>query len=341
VNQSFAEPAASVIDALIVVDDSPSMAGRGDVVAAVAAELASTVAQFPGVVDLQMLVVTTSQLDHRSGECAHPPAAPPRCAADPFLRLTPTCGQRSNFSTSIPEAFACALAVGSAGCAVEQPLAAIRSALEGPFLRPSPRPFVLVITDEDDCSAPPGPLPFSVDSTEAEHDAPELAARCRQAEERAELVPVPSYAALLEGRGATLSVLTTLPAPRLEKLTQSVTTGSVHDLSPTNAAIALTGLGQRLGIIIGQACLPPHLVDQDAARAGVQPQCVVTEQTPDDTGKMVSAALPSCEAAAPPCWRVVQAPECTDSGLSWSIDHGGCTPPPGTQVQTSCAANVR
>ena len=117
VDQVFSEPAATMIDLLIVVDDSPSMVARREVLAALAAELASAVPKLPGPVDLQMLVATTS-IDHASGECPRPPPPPPRCAADPFVHLTPTCGQHANVLPSIPDPFACAV--------VRLPVAALR-----------------------------------------------------------------------------------------------------------------------------------------------------------------------------------------------------------------------
>jgi hypothetical protein len=335
VDQLFNEPGAPIIDVLLVLDDSPSMAGRGELLTTLGQELARTASALPPA-DLQTLVVTTSA-DHGSGECARPPAPPPRCAADQALRLTTVCGQRSNLSSGVPEAFGCAVAVGSAGCAVEQPLAAIQAALVPPFLRPDSQLFVLVLTDEDDCSAPSGPLPFAVQPGEAERDAPELGARCREADQRGQLVDVASAAALLAGRPAALSVLAPLPAPRLERLAQAAR-GEVRELAVGNVAGALSSLGQRLAVGIGAPCAEPGLIDRDPDRPGLQPECTVTEQTPDEAGQLVSHPLPACDqGGAPPCWRVTTDLTCP-SGIKWSIDHGGCSPPRGSMVKTSCAA---
>jgi hypothetical protein len=331
--QAFDEPSAVMLDALLVIDDSASMAAHAEAVAALGRALGDTVSQLPGVVDLQALVVTTSTREHGSGECAHPPASPPLCAADRVLRMTRTCGARSNFTSGLADTFACAVAVGTGGCAVEQPLAAMRAALESPSLRPGSHPFVLLVTDEDDCSAPAGPLPFSVDPASAAADDPALSARCREADQRGQLDPVAAYADLLRGRGTALSVLTVPPAPRLELLAASLPTSEVRALSADNAAISLSALGQRVGILIGSPCAPEGLLDHDLGTPGLQPECVVTEQDPDGG----THPLPSCDGSGPPCWRLTASPECASSGLAWSIDRGGCFPPQGTQLHTTCA----
>ena len=62
----------------------------------------------------------------------------------------------------------------STGCALEQPLAALAANLErGPPLRPDAFLFVLIVTDEDDCSFEGAP-PFPVDPAVASADGSEL-----------------------------------------------------------------------------------------------------------------------------------------------------------------------
>ena len=60
----------------------------------------------------------------------------------------------------MPTAFGCIAAVGSAGCGFEAPLEAVYRVLTTPainpgFLRDDALLVVILMTDEDDCSAPP------------------------------------------------------------------------------------------------------------------------------------------------------------------------------------------
>jgi hypothetical protein len=90
-------------------------------------------------------------------------------AADRFLSYypDPSGGAAVNFTGDISDAFACYAAVGVGGCGFEHQLASERAALdgcEGPegctqqanigFLRNDAYLMVVVLTDEDDCSAP-------------------------------------------------------------------------------------------------------------------------------------------------------------------------------------------
>jgi MYXO-CTERM domain-containing protein len=69
-------------------------------------------------------------------------------------------GQRvTNYTAPLPQTFNCIALLGLGGCGFEQPLAAMRRALDGThaenagFLRDDALLAVVVLTDEDDCSA--------------------------------------------------------------------------------------------------------------------------------------------------------------------------------------------
>jgi hypothetical protein len=69
-------------------------------------------------------------------------------------------GQRVvNYEGTLDQTFACVARLGTNGCGLEQPLEAMRRALDGSvpgnqgFLRPDARLAVVFVTDEDDCSA--------------------------------------------------------------------------------------------------------------------------------------------------------------------------------------------
>lgn len=67
-------------------------------------------------------------------------------------------GATNNFTGDISAVFSCMARIGTSGCGYEHQLEAVRRALTGPdnagFLRPNAYLAIIVITDEDDCSAP-------------------------------------------------------------------------------------------------------------------------------------------------------------------------------------------
>lgn len=77
----------------------------------------------------------------------------------PFLKsIARSDGTRDeNFTGSLPETFACMATLGNRGCGFEQPLESMRRALSGPqatsFLREHAYLVVVIVSDEDDCSA--------------------------------------------------------------------------------------------------------------------------------------------------------------------------------------------
>jgi hypothetical protein len=68
-------------------------------------------------------------------------------------------GRHTNYTGTLADVFACQVKVGIEGCGFEQPLASLERAISGDvaanagFLRPDALLVVIVITDEDDCSA--------------------------------------------------------------------------------------------------------------------------------------------------------------------------------------------
>jgi hypothetical protein len=76
-----------------------------------------------------------------------------------FIRDVESGGERErNYSASLPDTFSCIAALGIEGCGLEQPLNAMKLALDGSrpenagFLRPSSFLAVVFLSDEDDCS---------------------------------------------------------------------------------------------------------------------------------------------------------------------------------------------
>jgi hypothetical protein len=95
---------------------------------------------------------------------------------DPDATFIVTEGTSSNFTGNLEDVFSCIAPVGSSGCGFEQPLAAVVRALGADgspapvenqgFLRPHALLFIVLVTDEDDCSPLAGlPLFDTVSNT--------------------------------------------------------------------------------------------------------------------------------------------------------------------------------
>lgn len=182
--EATSRPLDTALDILFVVDDSNSMAQ----------EQANLIANFPrfigalegvegGLPDIHIGVISTDVGAGDDVDAACPPDGKngrlqvrDACRAlipsgEHFLRSAPLGdGRRStNFSGSLTTAFSCLAELGNRGCGFEQPLEAVRRALDGRntqnagFLRASSHLAVILLTDEDDCSASDRGL-FAVDA---------------------------------------------------------------------------------------------------------------------------------------------------------------------------------
>jgi hypothetical protein len=160
------------VDLVFVVDNSQGIGPKQQALVAGFPALVRALRAAPGGLPNLRLGVVSSDMGafgSRLAECDHSDrgllaTAPPGCAAAAQGRFLVSLdgGSRSNFTGDPSDAFACLVrALGTAGCGFEQPLAAARRALdvdqpienEG-FLRPASLLGLLVISDEDDCSAP-------------------------------------------------------------------------------------------------------------------------------------------------------------------------------------------
>lgn len=162
------------VDVLFIIDRSDSMMGKQ-------AQLAENLPRTLGVLEglrgglpsLHVGVITsdlgagpytleTCSGDGDGGELQSSPrvdgCSPPSGA---FLadEIGPAGERARNYSGALADAFGCIARVGIGGCGFEQPLAAMRRALDGSvpgnqgFLRPDAFLVLVFVTDEDDCSA--------------------------------------------------------------------------------------------------------------------------------------------------------------------------------------------
>jgi hypothetical protein len=181
-------PLSADIDVLFVIDNSASTEDKQIVFANNYPKFVTALAGFPtGLPNLHLGVVTTSidvgtSVDNLGAAC-HPAAGQDGLLQTATLDATFTCqggldptatdrflsdigapgGEReTNYTGTLDQALACISHVGDAGCGFESPLEAMKRALDGSraenagFLRPGAFLAVVILTDEDDCSADPG-----------------------------------------------------------------------------------------------------------------------------------------------------------------------------------------
>lgn len=162
------------IDVLFVIDNSGSMGDNQAALAAAAqdalfAVLESEAGVMPnlhvGVVSTNVgaggYPITTCGGEGENGRLQYTPRAACAGPAGAFIvDVAAPGGERErNYVGTIGETFACIARLGTEGCGFERPFDAMRRALDGSnpenagFLRPEALLVVVIVTDEDDCSA--------------------------------------------------------------------------------------------------------------------------------------------------------------------------------------------
>ena len=191
VKQVFQAAINRDIDILFMVDNSPSMAPLQNKLAANFPVFMNVLSNLPGGLPNVHIAVVSSDLG--SGPMA--PTTQCRVGGDQgafqttprvagcMTGLAPTdhflssIGGQKNFTGDIAAAFSCIAQLGDQGCGFEHQLASVLRALEpgplqpvqnvskaNPFLRPNAYLSIILITNEDDCSAPPNSDLFDVTS---------------------------------------------------------------------------------------------------------------------------------------------------------------------------------
>jgi hypothetical protein len=161
-----AEPRKKV-DMLFVIDDSKSMAEEQDRLTAAFEEMLRPLQELPaGAPSLHIGVISTdvgapnvcTGNGGKRGELQRPSACTQMHEA--FLSQETDAGgvEHQNFDGDIDVAFKCMASLGDAGCGIEQPLQALRLALDPEnhandnFFREDAVLAIVFLTDEDDCS---------------------------------------------------------------------------------------------------------------------------------------------------------------------------------------------
>jgi hypothetical protein len=163
-------PAVTKLDVLFVIDNSDSMREEQQALSKAfpAFIKALDTALKNQILDLHLGVISTDlgagnyktvpscgRIGGDGGRLLHLPRKT-GCATPTNPYLAAASGQQ-NFKGTIDSAFSCIAELGTQGCGFEQPLAAALKALEPKtnpgFSRPDAALAVIVLTDEDDCSA--------------------------------------------------------------------------------------------------------------------------------------------------------------------------------------------
>jgi hypothetical protein len=185
------------LDLLFVIDDSENMQARQEQLALSFEGVFERLNFGRGMPDLHIGVVSTDmgigefgglvpQCESESGgQFSAEALAACGFDGDAFMAMqTDVDGSLiGNFEGDLNEVFACITRLGESGCEYEQPLEAMRTALDASigddlgFLRPDAILGVVMLTDEDDCSAY-NPEIFNPDSPFFRDDEPDF--RCFQ-----------------------------------------------------------------------------------------------------------------------------------------------------------------
>ena len=293
------------LDVLFVVDDTAAIAPWVDTLRAGYPAMARSLEDLSpyGVPNLHIGFVRASRCapQTRARDCGI-------AASEAFLRHE-TCGRISNFAGSFVDTFACLADLGTTACAPAQPFEAVRDVLAQPppagwegFLRPGAALQIIFIAASD---------------VAADAGVADLVAFIR--------------ARKLDAYGILMSIMvpgdcpSAEPTPRLIELVQQfggdgVALGLCRD--PAAVFSQLRGHGP----LIHPPCLIGAL-DIDPAAPGLQPDCTFQDTIYAPDGSQETTALPACDVAAPPCWRLHEGPGgyCDvaieiDRGADWCIE---------------------
>jgi len=166
------------LDLLFVIDDSASTKDKQELFAQNFHNFVATLQALSPRPNLHIGVVTSSvDLGVGIDQACHPtrgadgvlqnasrdPAQPCMATGDRYLVdvARPDGSRMINYTEPLDQALTCIAHVGDNGCGFEAPLEAMKRALDGSrpdnagFLRPGAFLAVVILTDEDDCSADP------------------------------------------------------------------------------------------------------------------------------------------------------------------------------------------
>jgi len=282
--RTFQQAINRKVDLLFVVDDTPAMAPFAGALADGFVDMGNQLAALSvgSPTSLHVGVVRAGSCDGstRGGACG--------IAGDEQFLRAEWCEQIPNFSGALPAALACLGDLGTTGCGPAHPLGAAVDALATPprpgwegFLRPDAYLMVVVIAGSDDASA---------------HAAIDFAALIKGLKSD----PSQTLASVIVAGSCGAG-----DAPRLtEFVNQFGANGLLLDLCGGDLAPALQRITQQINSSLQPPCF--RLVrDTDPNTPGLQAECVFEDHPRAPDGTFTTSTLPSCDVAAPPCWRLI------------------------------------
>jgi hypothetical protein len=287
---SFQTAVNRKVDFLFVVDDTAAMAPHIDALATGFAATAQRLLDGDPQISLHAGFVRAGTCDSSTRGAACSVAA-----SEQFLR-SEWCGTVTNAGANgFAGAFSCLGDLGASDCGPAQPLAAAVQALATParpgwegFLREDADLMVVIVTAADDASGPAGsPAPIS-----------SIAGTLKA------LKADPSQV-LVSVVGPVDCAPDEVPAPRLTELANEFGANGLYlGLCSGQIPAALDRLLNFARSSLEPICL--RIVrDTDLNTPGLQPSCTFQDRMLAPDGTWTSTPLPSCDAAGPPCWRLV------------------------------------
>jgi hypothetical protein len=263
---------APLLDLLIVVDDTAAMAPYADEVAMLPDQIATTLRP---EYDLRVAVTT-------NGGVLRKPAALP----EPFVstRLGFDLTRTSSFDGTLADALRPLMTVGAANSGASQPLAAIRTALDGNpdgFLRDHASLGIVIITASDDASP---------------SEVSEYAGWLQ------------SLASDSEPRRFAVSVLHAGASPRLDSFLTMLPTINhtiAVSLDDTDVSAAVTVFESTITSIIPGTCWIAS--DLDPQTPGAQYDCTISAEV--DGGELLLRPCRDDADDDPLCWRLLPSPQ--------------------------------
>jgi hypothetical protein len=290
------------LDVLFVVDDTPAIAPHADALAAGFAGMGQMLSQPYGPTSVHAGVIRAGGCDTSTRARACGIAAP-----EEFLRAD-WCETLINDTAGVADTVACMAGLGAADCGPIQPLAAAVHALTSPpagwegFLRPDAALLIVIVAASDDASGPPGaPTPVA-----------DVVARLKALKDDPTLVM-----ASVIGPGNCPG---DTPPPRLLEFVQTFgANGEILGLCSAPLSAALDRAHEYISIDISPPCIA-NVRDTDRETPGLQADCTVESRSRTPDGSTAVSPLPTCDAAAPPCWRFATAPSNCYGGRGWIFE---------------------
>jgi hypothetical protein len=217
-----------------------------------------------------------------------------------------------NFAGGLGDAFTCLADLGAGDCGPAQPLAAAVRALAAPpragwerFLRREAYLMIVFVAAADDASeiagSPPPPLTFAETLKTLKPDPGQI------------LVSVLGPG---DCPGET-------QAPRLlEFVNQFGGNGLYAPRCGAQLPLALYRILEPASPCFLQPPCFPTVRDTDLAKPGLQAECAVESHVASAHGGFTTAALPGCDVASPPCWRLIPSSGLSCQGYLATIEYG-------------------